>query len=161
MAFVGRIVGGIVLVAMVIGIGLWAERLTDDEFALPDEFGGLVANDSDEVRTFAAAHRAAISEAYDGADALAAVYGPNTKIGMLVTAVRAESGPLVPQVFSQSEDWVEEDDVTCLVTPSRKGPASTQCQRGDGDLTIRVVVRGRPDLSPLVDAINEFWEELS
>ena len=124
-------------------------------------FGGLTANDSDEVETFAAAHRAALTQAYDGADALAAVYGPNMRLGLLVTAVQAESGPLVPPVFSESEHWIEDDDVTCLVTPATKGPGSTQCQREDTDLTVRVVVRGKPELDPLVDAVNEFWEELS
>lgn len=159
--FVARLAGGIVLVAIVVGTGLWAERQTDDELALPDELGGQGLNDSAVARAIAEANSSALSEAYDDADAVAAVYGPQTRTGMLVTAVRAESGPLVPPVFSDSEHRIEDDEVTCLVTPAPKGPGSTQCQREDGDLTVKVVVRGRPDPDRLVEAINELWEDLS
>jgi hypothetical protein len=44
--FVARIAGGIVVVAVVVGIGLWAERATDDDFTLPDEVAGLQADES-------------------------------------------------------------------------------------------------------------------
>jgi hypothetical protein len=159
--FVARIVGGIVLVAMVVGVGLWAERQTDDELALPDEFGGEPLNDSEVGQAIAEANDAALSEVYDGADAVAAVYGEDTKTGLLVTAVRAGSGPLAPPVFSESEHWIEDGDVTCLVTPAPKGPGTTQCQREDSDLTVRVVVPGKPDLDPLVEATNDLWEDLS
>jgi hypothetical protein len=158
---VARVVGGIVLVALVVGIGLWAERQTDDDLVLPDEVAGQGLNETQAARELAKANSAALSEAYDGAEAVAGLYGHDTKVGMLVTAVRAESGPLVPAVFSENQEWVEDDEVTCLVTPAPKGAGSTQCQRDDRDLTVRLVLRGRPDLDTLVDALNDVWEELS
>lgn len=161
MTFVARIVGGIVLVAIVVGIGLWAESQTDDDLALPDEAGGLTRNDSAEVQDFVEANSAALSEAYDDADAVTALYGPDTKVGMLVTAVRATSGPPVPAAFSANQDWVEDGDVTCLVTHAPKRAGSTLCQRDDGDLTVRVYLNGRPSLDSIVDATNEVWEDLS
>jgi len=162
LAFVVRIVAGILLVAVLVGVGLWAERLTDEDLALPDEVGGQALNSTDVGRDLAEANSSALSEAYDGADAVAAVYGKDTEAGMLVSAVRAESGPLVPPVHSESEHRVEDDDdVTCLVTPAPEGPGSTQCQRDDADLTVRLVVAGSPDLDPLVEAVNEVWEDLS
>jgi hypothetical protein len=159
--FVARVAGGIVLVALVVGIGLFAERQTDDDLALPDEVGGIAVNESAKVQDYARATSAGLSEVYDDADAVAAVYGKNTKTGLLVTAVRAESGPLVPPVPSESEHWIEDGDVTCLVTPAPKGPGSTQCQRVDGELTVRVVVRGKAETDDLVDATNEVWEDLT
>jgi hypothetical protein len=158
--FVARIAGGIVVVAVVVGIGLWAERATDDDFTLPDEVAGLQADDSADSREFADANSERLSEAFDGADALTARYG-NAELGILVTAVRAESGPPVPAVFGGNQEWVEDGEVTCLVTSSRKGAGSTLCQRNDSDLTVRLLVQGGPSLDVLVDATNDVWEELS
>jgi hypothetical protein len=159
--FVARIVAGVLLVAVLVGVGLWAERLTDDDLALPDEVGGEALNDTAAGDELAEVNATALSEAYDGADAVAALYGKDSEAGVLVTAVRAGSGPLVPPVHSGSEHWAEDDEVTCLVTPAPEGPGVTQCQRDDHDLTVRLVVRGRPELDPLVEAVNEVWEDLS
>jgi hypothetical protein len=157
---VARIVGGLVVVAIVVGVGLWAERMTDDDLALPDKAGGMTANDSAEVRSFVDANSKRLSAAYDGADAVTALYGHDLNIGMVVTAVREKSGPPVPAVFSKNQQWVEDGDVTCLVTRSAKAAGSTLCQRADGDLTVRVFVNGRPSLDSLVDATNDVWEDV-
>ena len=64
-------------------------------------------------------------------------------------------------MFADDEDWVEEDDVQCLVTHFAKGPIRP-CQRTDGDLTVQVVVSGPvAEVDDLVDATNDVWEELS
>ena len=164
MAFAARIVGGIVLVAVVVGIGLWAERQTDDDLVLPDEVAGLALDDSAAGREFTDTHSAGLSEAYDDAEAVTALYGPDSDPGsqLLVSAVRAGSGPPAPEVFTKDQDWVEQDDVECLVDHVRKRSDSILCQRRDGDLTVQVVAAG-PDaeVDVLVDAANEVWEDLS
>jgi hypothetical protein len=160
MTFVARIVGGVVLVAIVLGIGLWAERQTDDDLSLPDEVAGLAIDDSTEGRDFAKANSAGLSDAYDGADAVTGRYGTGeSESKLLVTAVRAKSGPPVPEWFGERNDVVEEDDVACLVTNGRR--ATILCQRTDGDLTVRVLGGKGSDAGELVDATNEVWEELS
>lgn len=159
--FVARVVGGFVVVALVVAIGLLAERGTDDDLALPDEVAGRSLDTTSAGRELAAANSAALSEAHDGAEAAAALYGDDSEAAILVTAVRADSGPLVAPVTGESEHRVEDDDVTCLVAPAPEGPGTTQCQRAHGDLTVRVVAPGRPDLGPLVEATNDVWEDLS
>jgi hypothetical protein len=158
--FVARITGGIVLVAAVVGIGLWAERATDDDLTLPDEVEGLAVDESAEGREFDALNSDRLSEAYDGADAVAARYG-DARTGILVTVVRAESGPPVPAAIGDNHDWVEDGEVTCLVTQAPKGAGYTLCQRDDGDLTVRVFVQGRPSRDVLVDVTNDIWEDVS
>jgi hypothetical protein len=164
MTFVARIVGGIVLVAIVVGIGLWAERQTDDDLALPDEVAGLAIDDSAASREFADNNSEGLSEAYDDAEAVTALYGPAPGPGsqLLVSAVRAKAGPPVPSLFTKDHDWVEEDDVQCLVSHVRKRSDSILCQRRDGDLTVQVLASG-PDaeVDDLVDATNDVWKELS
>ena len=45
--FVLRILGGFLVVAIVVGAGLAAERfISDDDLELPDEVGGLAVDDS-------------------------------------------------------------------------------------------------------------------
>jgi hypothetical protein len=198
--FVARIVGGIVLVALVVGVGLWAERLTDDDLALPDRVAGIDADDSDaaldaldpegrerarddseEVNEF---NSEQLSEAYDGAEAVTRRYGvlADTDLTLLVTAVRAGSGPPVPVAFDDPErlglaaprnELVEKGEVTCLVTranpPSADAegggddgaPVSALCQRSDGDLTVRVLGNGEVDVDEVADATDEVWEDVS
>jgi len=161
--FVARIVGDILLVAIVVGIGLWAERLTDDDLALPDEVGGLAVDDSAAGREFADTNSEGMSKAYDDAEAVTALYGRDPGSQLLAIAVRATSGPPVPTVFTEDQDWVEEDDVQCLVSQLRKRSDSILCQRQDGDLTVQVVASGpdAPEVDEIVDATNEVWEDLS
>lgn len=158
---VARILGGVVVVAAVVGIGLWAERATDDDLALPDQVVGITANDSAEARALAESTSDRLSDAYDGADADAALFGPDSKLGMLVTAVRAESTAPVPGVLTENHELVEDGAVTCLVTEAKNGPGATLCQRSGRDLTVRVSVQGRPHLEVLVEATNDVWEDLS
>jgi hypothetical protein len=160
--FVARIIGGIVVVAVIVGIGLWAEGRTDDDLALPDRVAGLDADESPKGRDFDEENSAKLSEAYDDADAVTRRYGVGTDSAILVSAVRATSGPPVPGVFSDTQEWVEDDDVNCLVT--RLDVATTAlCQRTGGDLTVRVLVLGAegPEVDELVDATNDVWEEVS
>ena len=163
MAQVGRIVGGIVLVAIVIGIGLWAERQTDDDLELPDEVAGLAVDDSAASREFADTHGDGLSEAHGDAEAVAALYGREPGSQLLVSAVRAKSGPPISGVFTDDQDWVDENDVQCLVTHLRKRSDSLLCQRTGGDLTVQVVASGPdgPEVDDLVDATNDVWEDLS
>jgi len=164
MAQVGRIVGGIVLVAIVVGIGLWAERQTDDELALPDEVAGLPVDESPNGSEFAQAISERLSEAYDDADSVVGRYRERGgEFQLMVTAVRAKSGPPVPAFFSANHDWVEDDDVVCLLTHETQQTKSILCQRDDGDLTVRVFALGSEslDADDLVDATNDVWEDLS
>lgn len=159
---VARIVGGLVVVAIVVGIGLWAERMTDDDLALPDKVDGLAMDDSPDGHDFARFNSDHLSEAYDDADAVTARYGVGTDTTLLVTAVRAKSGPPVPASFGEDDEWVEDDDVTCLVTHFAERPDAVLCQRDDGDLTLRVVaLAGDLKADDLVDTTNEVWEDVS
>jgi hypothetical protein len=159
---VARIVGGLVVVAVVVGVGLWAERMTDDDLALPDKVAGLAMDDSPDGRDFAHFNSDYLSEAYDDADADTARYGIGTDTTLLVTAVRAKSGPPAPAAFSDHDEWVEDDDVTCLVTHFDERPDSILCQRDDGDLTVRVVaLAGDLDVDDLVDTTNDVFEDVS
>jgi len=159
--FVARIVGGIVVVAVIVGIGLWAESRTDDDLALPDRVAGLAEAPDELARELVGPHSKGVAELYD-ADAAATLYGTEPDSQVLVTAVRAESGPLAPAVFTEEQDWVEDDDVACLVTHQRKGPDSVICQRGDGDLTVQLFNLGSDlDVDTIVDATNDVWDEVS
>jgi hypothetical protein len=162
MTSVARIVGGIVLVTLVVGIGLWAERQTDDDLALPDEVAGLAVDDSAASREFADTNAEGLSEVYDDAEAASAIYGSVPGSQVLVSAVRAQAGPPAPGIFTEDTEWVEDGDVQCLVSHARKSD-SVQCQRRDGDLTVQVLASGRdsPDLDALIDATNDVWEDLS
>jgi len=157
---VARVLGGLVVVAVVVGLGLWVERLTDDELELPDEVLGLTVDDSSAARDVAETNSERLSDAYDGADAATAVYASDDESGIVVTAVRAETGPPVPPVFADDQGLDEHDDVTCLVTRGeRTGP--TLCQREGGDLTVRVWTEGATDAGDLADVADEVFEELS
>ncbi len=160
--FVARIVGGIAVVAIVVGIGLWAERLTDDDLVLPEEVAGLTEAPTGEASELLDAHRKGIAEAYD-AEAVAALYGTGRASQLLVTAVRAQPGPLAPAAFAEDQDRVEDEAVTCLVTPQRKRADSIICQRGDGDLTVQLFNLGSKqlDLDAIIDATNQVWDDLS
>lgn len=157
-----RIIGGLVVVAVVVGIGLWAERMTDDDLELPDEVAGLALDDSAASREFATTNTDGLSEAYD-AEAASAVYGSEPRSKVLVSAVRAKAGPPVPTVFTKDHEWVVDDKVHCLVFHQQKGIDSIVCQRGDGDLTVQLLTStpGELELDGLVDATNDVWEELS
>ena len=178
--FVLRILGGCLVVAIVVGAGLAAERfISDDDLELPDEVGGLAIDDSDRARDLYAYNDDKVSDAYDGADAVTALYGRESDSPLVVTAVAAESGPPLPTGFDDPEalglsaplnELVDEGDVTCLVTrnptPADDGadasePVAVLCQRTHGDLTVRVLGTQEPDLDTVVDATDEVWEELS
>lgn len=159
--FAVRVIGGVVVVGVVIGIGVFAQRLTHDDLALPDAVADVARDDSADAREFAEANSERLSEAYDDADAVTAHYGTDSRTRILVTAVRAKAGPPVPAVFSENQDWVEDGEVTCLVTQSPKGPGSTLCQRDDRELTVRAFVRGSPSLDRLVEITNDVWEDVS
>ena len=199
--FVVRIIGGILVVGVVVGIGLWAERATDDDLELPDRVAGIDADDSDAALESLDADRRdrartqaeetndfnsdRLSEAYDGAEAVTRRYGLLTRADqtLLVTAVRAESGPPVPLAFDDPEtlglaaarnELVDEGDVTCLVTRANPpvadeegvdsgdlAPTTVLCQRTSGDLTVRVLANGEVDADDVADATDEVWEELS
>jgi hypothetical protein len=158
--FVFRILGGIVVVAIVVGIGLVAERLTDDDLVLPDEVGGLAADDSAESREFEESNSSILSEAYDDAEAVTGRYGLESEVPLLVTAVRAESSPPVSAWFDVQHEWVVDGDVACAVTEKRR-TSTALCQRTRGELTVRVFATGQLDVDEIVDATNEVWEELS
>jgi hypothetical protein len=201
--FAVKIIGGFVLVAIVVGIGLIARELTgDDELTLPDELGGLAADDSDaaldqlnaddrdqardNARSIDEYNSERLSEAFDGAEAVTRRYGTlqSADESLLVSAVRAESGPPLPVAFDDPEylhfaaprnELVEEGDVTCLLTrdlppladgddePSEEDlvPTTVLCQRTGNDLTVRVFSSPEPDLDEIVDITDEVWEELS
>jgi hypothetical protein len=199
--FAVKIIGGIVLVGIVVGAGLVARELTgDDELTLPDELGGLAADDSDAAleeldaedrgrarelaEQFYQYNSEQLSRAYDGAEAVTRRYGLllNADATLLVTAVRADSGPPLPVSFDDPErlhlsaplnEVVEDGDVACLVTRQRPpvagsdptdeelAPDSVLCQRTGDDLTVRVFGSGQPNLDDLVDATNDVWEELT
>lgn len=156
---VARIAGGIVLVAVVVAVALWAERATDDDLELPDRVAGWSQDDSAEVREFAEANNDRLSEAYDDADAVTAVYAGDLRV--LVTAVRAASGPPVPAVLGDNQEWVEDGDVVCLVTEPAEDEPSTLCQRDDGDLTVRAYAEGTTDADTLVSLTDDVFEEIS
>ncbi len=157
-----RVVGGLLVVAVVVGIGLWAERLTDDDLALPGKVAGLAIDDSATARDFTEANSKQLSDAYDDAEAVTARYRSG-KVQLVVTAVRARSGPPVPGMFTANEDWVEDGEVTCLVAHPSKRPDTILCQRGSGDLTVRVLSPGSKvlDLDAVVEATNDVWEDVS
>jgi hypothetical protein len=178
--FVLRILGGCLVVAIIVGAGLAAERfISDDDLELPDEVGGLAIDDSDRARDLYAYNDDKVSDAYDGADTVTALYGRESDSPLVVTAVAAESGPPLPTGFDDPEalglsaplnELVDEGDVTCLVTrnptPADDGadasePVAVLCQRTHGDLTVRVLGTQEPDLDTVVDATDEVWEELS
>jgi hypothetical protein len=178
--FVLRILGGCLVVAIIVGAGLAAERfISDDDLELPDEVGGLAIDDSDRARDLYDYNDDEVSDAYDGADAVTALYGRESDSPLVVTAVEAESGPPLPTGFDDPEalglaaplnELVDEGDVTCLVTrnptPADEGddasaPVAVLCQRTHGDLTVRVLGAQEPDLDEVVDATDEVWEELS
>jgi hypothetical protein len=165
--FVLRILGGCLVVAIIVGAGLAAERFLSDD-------------DSDRARDLYDYNDDEVSDAYDGADAVTALYGRESDSPLVVTAVQAESGPPLPTGFDDPKalglaaplnELVDEGDVTCLVTrnptPAEEGdddasaPVAVLCQRTDGDLTVRVLGTQEPDLDEVVDATDEVWEELS
>ena len=78
--FVLRILGGCLVVAIIVGVGLAAERfISDDDLELPDEVGGLAVDDSDRgARPLRLQRRARSPRRYDGADAVTALYGRET-----------------------------------------------------------------------------------
>ncbi len=179
--FVLRILGGCLVVAIIVGAGLAAERfISDDDLELPDEVGGLAMDDSDRARDLYDYNDDEVSDAYDGADAVTGLYGRESDSPLVVTAVEAESGPPLPTGFDDPKalglaaplnELVDEGDVTCLVTrnptPADEGdddasaPVAVLCQRTHGDLTVRVLGTQKPDLDEVVDATDEVWEELS
>ncbi len=152
--FVAKVIGGLVLVAIVVGIGLLARAVGDDELTLPDRVGGLNANDSDaaldgipeDKRQLSRDNSCAsyeynsekLSDAFDGAEAVTRVYGTiDGDSSLTVTAVRAETGPPLPVTFDNPEllglaapraELVGEGDVTCLIN---RDPAP----RTDGEPT--------------------------
>ena len=155
-----RVIGGCVLVGIVVGAGLWAERATDDDLALPDEVSGLAVDDSSEAREFAAANSARLAEAYDDAEAVSATYEDgDTRV--LVTAVTVRSGPPVPAVIGADQEWVEDGEVTCLAGKGTGSDGPILCQRDGGDLTVRTYAEGGADVDTLVDITNDVWEDLS
>jgi hypothetical protein len=156
---VARVVGGLVVVGVVVAIALWAERATDDDLELPDRVVGWSTDDSAQVRAFVETNDERLSEAYDGADAATAVYAGDLRV--LVTAVRAAGGPPVPALLGDDQRWVEDDDVTCLVTDPPKGDRSALCQRDDGELTVRAYAEGTTDVDTLVGITNDVWDEVS
>jgi hypothetical protein len=158
--FVLRIVSGCVVVAVVVGIGLVAERLTDDDLVLPDEVGGKAADDSAPGRKFEDSSSSILSEAYDDAEAVTRRYGLESEAPLLVTAVRAESSPPVSAWFDVQHEWVEDGDVTCAITEERR-KSTALCQRTSGELTVRVFATGQLDVDEIVAATNEVWDELS
>jgi hypothetical protein len=139
--FVAKLIGGFVLVAIVVGIGLVARAVGDDELSLPDRVGGLNANDSDAAldgipedkrklsrdnsRASYEYNSEKLSDAFDGAEAVTRVYGTiDGDSSLTVTAVRAETGPPLPVTFDNPEvlgtaaprfELVDEGDATCLV----------------------------------------------
>lgn len=157
--FTVKMVGGFVVVAIVVGIGLMARELTGgDELTLPDKLAGLAADDSDaalddldeENRDRARDNAQSsyeynseqLSEAYDGAEAATRSYGAlEGELRLTVTAVRADTGPPVPVTFDDPEvlrteaprnELVEEGDVTCLI--SRVSPPPTDSEPSEEDL---------------------------
>jgi hypothetical protein len=144
LGFVLRVVGGCVVVAIIVGIGLWARGLGDDEFALPDRLAGRNALDTDaalqhlpegereeireEVRESARTFTEQLSDDHDGAEAAFRSYGVLDEQGALeggtlnAQAVRDGSDPLVatpnppgmPE-SAASEELVEDGEVSCLV----------------------------------------------
>lgn len=196
-----RVIGGCLVVVLVVGVGLAAERFVDDDvLELPDRVAGVDADDTDAVldelgadardraradlEAFYEFNDEQLSEAYDGAEAATRRYGllSDATLQLLVTAVRAESGPPVPVSFDDPEalglaaarsELVEEGAVDCLLTranPPRAdeeaeeedlAPVVVLCQRSGGDLTVRVLGTNEPDLDAVVDATDEVWEELS
>ena len=178
--FVLRILGGCLVVAIIVGAGLAAERfISDDDLELPDEVGGLAVDDSDKARDRYDYNDERVSDAFDGADAVTRLYGRGSDSPLVVTAVEAESGPPLPTGFDDPEalglsaplnELVDEGDVTCLVTRNPRSaedgadapaPVAVLCQRTHGDLTVRVLGTQEPDLDTIVDATDEVWEELT
>jgi hypothetical protein len=177
--FVLRILGGCLVVAIVVGAGLAAERfISDDDLELPDEVGGLAVDDSERARDLYDYNDERVSDAYDGADAVTRLYGRESDAPLVVTAVEAESGPPLPTGFDDPEalglsaplnELVDDGDVTCLVTRNAEpadgdddpAPVAVLCQRTHGDLTVRVLGTQEPDLDEVVDATDEVWEELT
>ena len=155
-----RVVGGCVVVAIVVGIALGAERATDDDLELPDEVAGMAVDESPEAREFAEANSERLSDAYDGAESVSATY-EDGETRVLVTAVAARSGPPVPAVLGDDQDWVENGEVACLVSHGTEDEGPILCQRDDGDLTVRVYVEGGGDVDTLVEIADDVWEDLS
>ncbi len=128
-----RILGGCLVVAIVVGAGLAAERfISDDDLELPDEVGGLAVDDSERARDLYDYNDDKVSDAYDGADAITRLYGRDSDAPLVVTVVEAESGPPLPTGFDDPEalglsaplnELVDDGDVTCLVTrnPDARG----------------------------------------
>jgi len=180
LTFVLRILGGCLVVAIVVGAGLAAERyISDEDLELPDEVGGLAVDNSAKARDLYDYNDERVSDAYDGADAITRLYGRDSDAPLVVTVVEAESSPPLPTGFDDPEalgleaplnELVDEGDVTCLVTrnpgPPEEGsgdpaPVAVLCQRTHGDLTVRVLGTQEPDLDKVVDVTDEVWEELT
>ena len=178
--FVLRILGGCLVVAIIVGAGLAAERfISDDDLELPDEVGGLAVDDSQKAHDLYDYNDERVSDAYDGADAVTRLYGRESDSPLIVTAVEAGSSPPLPTGFDDPDalgidaplnELVDKGDVTCLITrnaqPADEGsgdpaPVAVLCQRTHGDLTVRVLGTQEPDLDDVVDATDEVWEELS
>jgi len=189
--FVLRIVGGCVVVAVVVGIGLVARELTGgDELDLPDRVDGLPAADSDaglegldpdrrsairdDLETGYEYNNEEYSSAYDGAEAATRIYrDPDMDRRITVVAVRENAGPPLPVQFDDPElsgataprtELVEEGDVICLLgrgNPTDDEPVSILCHRTGGDLTVQVLATSEPELDDVVDATEEVWDELS
>jgi len=147
--FAARILGGVVVVAIVVGVGLVARELTGgDELDLPVRVGGMNADDSakdlpeethDNILAGAEHNSEEFSRAFDGAEAVTRTYGSLEDMRLTVIAVRADAGPPLPVGFDDPEllgtaaprnELVEEGDVTCLLT--RSAPPAAD---GDGDPT--------------------------
>jgi len=189
--FVFRVLGGVVVVAIVVGVGLVARELTGgDELDLPDRVDGLPAADSDaglegldpdrrnairdDLETGYEYNNEEYSSAYDGAEAATRIYSdPDMDRRITVVAVRANSGPPLPVQFDDPElsgataprnELVEEGDVTCLLgrgDPADAEPVGILCHRTGGDLTVQVLATVEPELDDVVDATEEVWDELS
>ncbi len=139
-----RVVGGCVVVAIVVGLGLWVSMQDDDGFTLPDRLAGRDAVDTDaalekvpegereglraEMRDAAETFAEQLSDEHDGAEAVFRSYGSLAADGLveggtfIAQAVRDESDPLVvtpnppgtPE-FVSTQELMEDGDVTCVV----------------------------------------------
>jgi hypothetical protein len=138
--FAVKMVGGFVVVAIVVGIGLVARELTGDDLTLPTKVAGLDAIDSEagladlsrdrarEAREFHemiyAYNNKHMSESLDGAEVATRRYGNGNEILMTVMAIRSELNPPIPDFFIEPEsidlerpvdEMVEDGPVTCRV----------------------------------------------
>lgn len=196
------LVASVVVLAAAVGIAFALDRRGSD-VELPDTLDGMHAFDSDagqrelgadddkviaeSIRKTRSAQGYAedqVSDAYDGADADIRQYTRLTDDGSnriyQVTAVAAESGPLLPEggfpdperlgVAFPTVDRTVDGEVACL---ARYNPVpdggddvspddhiqSVVCQRTSGSLTVRVQTGVAP-VDSVVDVTNAAWDDL-